>query len=118
MADVVAAVEAERLMQRAVREIEDRGGKGDSLDDENLQRVCGFAVRLAKLVGSATWLSWALDLYKKHRAMPSDGVMAELGRIDFQNNAELRSVWIGYARFLETLPGGQVKARSLSVYSG
>src|SRR5204862_8178224 len=63
------AVEAERLMRRAAKEIDERLAAGERLEPAHVTMIGGFAVRLAKLVGSADWVAWAVMLHRRQNQM-------------------------------------------------
>jgi hypothetical protein len=96
------ATEADRLMRRAAKEIDDRMGSGDRLDPNNVAMISGFALRLAKLAGSAEWISWALELHQKQGMMPSDAVIDRLVDLgDHGATAEVKALvdtFCGWAR--------------------
>lgn len=70
--------EAERMMQRAAREVEERTQAGMKLDAKHLGKVAVFALRLARLKGQPEWAEWALTLHRDHDLMPAAEVLDQL----------------------------------------
>ena len=67
--------EAERMMQRAAREVDERSRAGMKLDTKNLTKVSVFALRLALAKGQPQWAEWALTLHRGHDVMPAGEVL-------------------------------------------
>lgn len=63
--------EAERALQRAAKEIDERVRNNRGIDAVSLSKLSLFAFRLALLQGRLEWVRWVLDLYKAHSAMVS-----------------------------------------------
>lgn len=76
------AVEAERLMRRAAKEIDERLAAGERLESEHMSQIAGFAVRLAKLVGSSEWINWSLTLHRRQPTLLTDEVLDRLEELD------------------------------------
>jgi hypothetical protein len=72
------ASEAERMMQRAAKEVEERVRLGAKLESKLLTMVAVFAVRLARLKGHPEWAEWVLALHREHGVMPSVEVVNQL----------------------------------------
>jgi hypothetical protein len=70
--------EAERMMQRAAREVEERTRLGAQLDAKQLTKVAVYALRLAQLKGQPDWAEWALTLHREHHLMPAGEVLDQL----------------------------------------
>jgi hypothetical protein len=68
-ADRVA--EAERALQRAAKEIDERVRNNRGVDAVSLSKLSLYAFRLAESQGRIEWVRWVLDLYKAHSAMIS-----------------------------------------------
>jgi RNA polymerase subunit RPABC4/transcription elongation factor Spt4 len=68
-ADRVA--EAERALQRAAKEIDERVRNNRGVDAVSLSKLSLYAFRLAESQGRLEWVRWVLDLYKAHSAMIS-----------------------------------------------
>jgi len=65
------AKEAERILRRGRAEIDERLSAGTQLDEAQLDRVAGVAVRISSLANNAEWAAWALGLQQQHRLLPS-----------------------------------------------
>jgi hypothetical protein len=68
-ADRVA--EAERALQRAAKEIDERVRNNRGIDGVSLSKLSIYAFRLALSQGQLQWVHWVFDLYKAHSAMVS-----------------------------------------------
>jgi hypothetical protein len=90
------AVEAERLMRRAAKETDERLAAGDRLEAEHVTQIAGFALRLAKLVGSAEWAGWALALHRQQSMLLDDGVLERLEELDLGALPALRPLLDSY----------------------
>lgn len=68
-------VEAERALQRAAKEIEERIRNNRGIDGMSLSKLALYGFRLALSQGRLDWVHWVLELYKAHSAMlSSDGL--------------------------------------------
>jgi hypothetical protein len=76
------AVEAERLMRKAAKEIDERLATGERLDGAHTSMIAAFAIRLAKLVGGSEWIAWAIALHRRQSIMLSDEVIDRLDELD------------------------------------
>jgi hypothetical protein len=76
------AIEAERLMRKAAKEIDERLASGERLDAAHTAMIAAFAVRLAKLVGGSEWVAWAIALHRRQNLMISDAVIDRLEELD------------------------------------
>jgi hypothetical protein len=76
------AAEADRLLRRASKEVDERLAAGDKLDITHVAMIAGFAVRLAALDGGSEWLGWALMLHRRQSLMLSSAVIAALENLD------------------------------------
>jgi len=83
------AVEGERLLRRASKEIEERLAAGDKLDTTHIAMIAGFAVRLAALDGGSEWLAWALTLHRRQSLMVSAAVIDALEKLDLEAFPEM-----------------------------
>lgn len=70
--------EAERILRRGRAEIDERIAAGTQLDEAQLDRVAGVAVRLSGLANNGEWVAWALGLHQKHRTLPSAATIDRL----------------------------------------
>jgi RNA polymerase subunit RPABC4/transcription elongation factor Spt4 len=76
------AAEAERIMQRAMREIDERAAARERIEPAQLETVSGYALRVAALTGEPTWARRVLDLHRAQgQGLASSTVerLAELG---------------------------------------
>jgi len=73
---------AEKLMRRAVREIEEQTLRGVSLDPNQVAMISGYALRLAKLLGGVEWVEWSLVLHERHGLIPSALVIDRIEALD------------------------------------
>lgn len=72
------AKEGERILRRGRAEIDERLAAGTRLDDGQLDRVSGVAVRLSGLSQNTEWVAWALGLHQQHRMLPSAATIDRL----------------------------------------
>ena len=86
------AVEAERLMKRAKREVDERLEVGDRLDPSQIAMITGFALRLAVLANGAEWVEWSLEVHRRQSLMPSSAVLDRLEQIDRRDVPELPEI--------------------------
>lgn len=70
--------EAERIMQRVSRELDERMARGDRLDGHQLATMAGYAVDLACLLGNDDWLKWMFDLHRAQGVLPSARLVERL----------------------------------------
>jgi len=107
------AVEAERLMRRAAKEIDERLAQGDKIEPGHVAMITSAAVRLARLVGSSDWLAWALTLHRRRGLMLSDEVIERLEELDtaaFPDLAALLDSFLGWYRAQQTQGGRRITA--------
>lgn len=90
------AVEAERLMRKAAKEIDERLASGERLDAGHTGMIAAFAVRLAKLVGGSEWVAWAVALHRRQNLMLSDQVIDRLDDLDPGAFPDLRTLLDSY----------------------
>lgn len=90
------AVEAERLMRKAAKEIDERLASGERLDAGHTGMIAAFAVRLAKLVGGSEWVAWAVALHRRQNLMLSDQVIDRLDELDAGAFPDLRTLLDSY----------------------
>lgn len=74
--------EADRVMRRVSKEIDDYMVEGERLEPAHVAMISIYAVRLAKLLGSAEWVAWAFDLHRRHEFMPATSVLDRLIELD------------------------------------
>lgn len=90
------ATEADRLMRRAAKEVDDRLTAGERLDSTNMSMISCFAVRLARLLGSGEWVAWVVTLHRRQERMFADEVIDQLEKIDFEALPDARSSVVGF----------------------
>jgi hypothetical protein len=100
------ALEAERLMRRAAKEIDERLGTGERLDPAHIAMIAQFAVRLARLVSSSEWVAWALTLHRRQSMMLSDEVIDRLEELDLESFPDAKSVLDGYVAWFRSQSAG------------
>ncbi len=98
------AAEADRLMRRAAKEVDDRLSAGERLDTEHISMISSFAVRLARLVGGSEWVAWALTLHRRQGKMLSDEVIDRLAEIDLSSLPDVPVVLESYVGWYKTSP--------------
>lgn len=98
------AAEADRLMRRAAKEVDDRLAAGERLDQDHLSMISSFAVRLARLLGGSEWVSWALTLHRRQSKMLADDVIDRLEEIDMSTLPDVPEALDGYVTWYKTNP--------------
>lgn len=98
------AAEADRLMRRAAKEIDDRLAAGDRLENEHISNIATFAVRLARLLGGSEWVAWALTLHRRQGRMLADEVIDRLEELDLEELPEVPRVLGSYVTWYRTQP--------------
>ena len=61
-----------------------------------MSQIAGFAVRLAKLVGSSEWVSWALTLHRRQPTLLNDDVLDRLEELDLTALPDVRPLIDSY----------------------
>ncbi len=90
------AVEADRLLRRAAREVDERLAAGDQIDTVHVTLIAGFAVRLAAIASNSEWLAWTLTLHTRQSLMVSAPVLDALEQLDVEAFPELARIVGGY----------------------
>jgi hypothetical protein len=90
------STEAERTMQRAAREIEERVRLGLRLDSQHLTTVSVFALRLSSLKAQPEWAEWALTLHREQAIMPASAVLDQMEQLSPQLLDALRPLLSGF----------------------
>ena len=99
--------EAERLLRRAAKEVDERQVAGELLAPDQISTITGFAIRLAGLEGRADWVSWALRVHRRQAIMPSSEVIDALEALDGEAAAAMSaSVESFVAWWRDTSPDG------------
>jgi hypothetical protein len=95
------AIEAERLMRKAAKEIDERLAAGERLEPTHTAMIAAFSVRLAKLVGGSEWIAWAIALHRRQNAMLADQVIDRLDELDgaaFPDLVAMLESYVGWWR--------------------
>lgn len=90
------AAEADRLMRRAAKEVDDRLSNSERLDLEQLSMITSFAIRLARLMGSSEWVAWAVTLHRRQEQALTDEVIDRLEELDLAALPEVPSLLRSY----------------------
>jgi hypothetical protein len=98
------AAEADRLMRRAAKEVDDRLAAGERLDSNHVAMISSFAVRLARLVGGSEWVAWALTLHRRQGRMLADEVIDRLEELDLSAFPDVPRVIGSYVSWYKTQP--------------
>lgn len=98
------AAEADRLMRRAAKEVDDRLASGDQLEPAHVAMIASFAVRLARLVGGSEWVAWALTLHRREGRMLADEVIDRLVELDLAAFPDVPDVLDGYLTWYKSQP--------------
>lgn len=98
------AAEADRLMRRAAKEVDDRLAAGERLDSEHVSMISSFAVRLARLLGGSEWVAWALTLHRRQGRMLADEVIDRLEELDLSALPDVPEVLDSYVAWYKTQP--------------
>lgn len=98
------AAEADRLMRRAAKEVDDRLAAGERLDADHLSMISSFAVRLARLLGGSEWVAWALTLHRRQGKMLADEVIDRLEELDLAALSDVPPVLDSYVSWYKTMP--------------
>lgn len=99
------ALEAERLMRRAAKEVDDRLAAGERLDSAHVSMIAQFAVRLARLVGGSEWVAWALTLHRRQQLMLSDDVIDRIEELDLDSFPDAKAVLETYLAWFRSQHG-------------
>jgi RNA polymerase subunit RPABC4/transcription elongation factor Spt4 len=100
------ALEAERLMRKAAKEVDERLAFGERLDPAHVSMIAQFAVRLARLVGSSEWVAWALTLHRRQGLMLIDDVIDRIEEVDLDAFPEATAVLDGYLAWFRSEASG------------
>lgn len=98
------AAEADRLMRRAAKEVDDRLAAGERLDAEHISMISSFAVRLARLLGGSEWVAWALTLHRRQGRMLADEVIDRLEELDLSSLPDVPPVLGSFVTWYKTQP--------------
>ncbi|AKF06377.1 FHA domain-containing protein [Sandaracinus amylolyticus] len=100
------ALEAERLMRRAAKEVDERLAAGERLDPAHVSMIAQFAVRLARLVGGSEWVAWVLTLHRRQGMMLSDDVIDRIEEVDLDAFPDAKAVLDGYLAWFRSQHAG------------
>jgi hypothetical protein len=98
------SAEADRLMRRAAKEIDDRLASGDRLEKEQISTIATYAVRLARLLGGSEWALWVLTLHRREGRMLADEVIDRLEELDLGTLPEVPRALGTYVTWYRTQP--------------
>lgn len=76
------APEAERMLERAARDIDARMLRGRKIGPDQVLEASRFALRLAKLKMRPEWATWALGLHSHEQLMPAPETVELLASLD------------------------------------
>jgi hypothetical protein len=96
------AVEADRILRRAAREVDERLAAGERLASDEVTAITRFAVRLAQLPDGATeWLHWALNVHRHQALFPSTEVLTHLEELDLDSLPDASAAIADFARWVD-----------------
>ncbi len=98
------AAEADRLMRRAAKEVDDRLAAGERLDADHISMIASFAVRLARLLGGSEWVAWALTLHRRQGRMLADEVIDRLEELDLGATPDVTAVLTSFVTWFRSQP--------------
>ncbi|MEO0325561.1 MAG: FHA domain-containing protein [Myxococcota bacterium] len=76
------AAEAERILRRAAREVDERLAQGERLDGAQVALITSFALKLAGLLGGVEWIQWGLNVHRHLELFPGESVLGALEELD------------------------------------
>lgn len=82
------AREAERVLRRAAKEVDERLASGERLGLGQVATITGFALALAQLLGAAEWVHWALNVHRHELTFPEESVLERLEELDLDTLPE------------------------------
>jgi len=97
------AVDIDRILAQAMRNVEERLKAASPLDPEQIDAVSLAAVSVSRLVGSVKWTKWVLDVHRRMSRIPSCCVAEavatlpppDLGTLRPEVDALIRSAPVG-----------------------
>lgn len=96
--------EADRLMRRAAKEVDDRLAAGERLRGDPVALMSSLALRLAALSKSSEWVMWVLTLHRQHGRMMAPGVIDELEKLELSNHLEVLSALSDFVMWYRASP--------------
>jgi pSer/pThr/pTyr-binding forkhead associated (FHA) protein len=105
--DAGRAPEAERMLQRAARDLDDRVREGRKIGRDAVVEAAGFALRLAKLKVRPEWAEWSLRLHRSEQLLPLGETLDLLEELDERSlhalRPELEALLIDHAANAQTM---------------
>lgn len=96
------ATEADRILRRAAKEVDDRVAAGERLAAEEVTTITSFALRLAALQESSTeWVNWALNVHRHQGLFPRPPLLDRLEALDFDALPEANEAIAEFAHWVE-----------------
>lgn len=80
--DTGRAPEAERMLERAARDLDGRLRAGRKLGREQVTEAAGYALRLAKLKLRPEWAEWSVRLHRAEGMLPESDTLDALESLD------------------------------------
>lgn len=95
------APEADRVLRRAAREVDERLAAGERLAADEVTAIACFAIRLAQLPeGASEWLHWALNVHRHQSLFPSSTVLEHLEALELDALPEAAAAIADFARWV------------------
>lgn len=91
--------DAERIMRRAAKEVDDQLAAGDSLGRPEVRTITGYALRLAQMLSRVEWVHWALNVHRHHVMFPSDELLERLEALDAESLPDIVEVLADFAKW-------------------
>ncbi|MBX3250033.1 MAG: FHA domain-containing protein [Myxococcales bacterium] len=97
------AAEADRILRRAAKEVDDRVAAGERLAAEEVTTITSFALRLAAMqeAASTEWVSWALNVHRDQGLFPRAPLLDRLEALDFDALPEANEAVAEFAHWVE-----------------
>jgi hypothetical protein len=96
--------DAERIVQRAVSQVEEVLSAGGSIDPGALAALSGQAAAMTLASGDPAWAHWVIDVYGRTRRVPPADVIERLGEVATEHPARVGSALEEMLRRLESSP--------------
>ena len=106
--------DAEHVLRRAAKEVDDRLATGDRLDVAQVSMPAKFAVRLARLMGGSEWVAWALTIHRRQGLMLSEEVIDRLEELDLSSYPDVAGVLDGYLAWFRAQHGDRGPSADLA----
>lgn len=112
--DAGRTVEAERMLERAARDLDERTREGRKIGRDAVVEAAGFALRLAKLKLRPEWAEWSLRLHRNEQLLPIGETLDLLEALDQRSldalRPELEALLIDRAANAQELDGESERA--------